>query len=213
MTSTILLVDDHAIVRHGLAALLGATNDLVVVADTGDGSQAIALARQWRPQLILVDLLMPGMDGVATITSLRTANPSSRIAVLTSSEDEHLAFAAIEAGAHSFLLKSMSGAELLQAVRQILRDEVVIHPVVARLVLEAVRRIKQPALNPFADLSARELAVLRTLAGGASNAKLGEMLDISEKTVKSHISSILSKLSLSDRTEAVAFAWRNGLMT
>lgn len=213
MKSTIILIDDHAIVRHGLAALLGATDDMAVVADTGDGAQAVALARQWTPSLILVDLLMPGMDGVTTITALRAACPASRIAVLTSSEDEQLALAAIEAGAHSFLLKSMSGAELLQAIRQVLRDEVVIHPVIARMLMEAVRRIRQPSIDPFADLSTREIDVLRALAAGASNARLGEALGISEKTVKSHVSSILSKLNLSDRTQAVAFAWRNGLIT
>ncbi|MDQ2821020.1 MAG: response regulator transcription factor [Pseudomonadota bacterium] len=212
LKAAILLVDDHAIVRHGLAALFNAADDLLVVAETGDGSQAGELARQWQPQVVLLDLLMPGMDGVATIGAIKAAHPSCRIAVLTSSEDESLAFAAIEAGAHSFLLKSMSGAELLHAVRQIVRDEVVVHPVVARLVLEAMRRIKQPAANPFSELSARELDVLRALAAGASNARLGAALAISEKTVKSHISSILSKLNLSDRTEAVAFAWRNGLM-
>ena len=213
MKATILLIDDHEIVRHGLAGLLGATEDLAVVGDTGDGRHAIELACARAPQLILVDLLMPGIDGVAAIKLLRTASPASRIAVLTSSEDEDLAFAAIEAGAHSFLLKSMSGVELLRAIRQILRDEVVIHPVIARQVMEAVRRIRQPVIDPFAGLSVRELDVLRALAAGASNARMAQMLDITDKTVKSHMSSILSKLALSDRTEAVAYAWRHGLMT
>lgn len=212
MKSTVLLIDDHDVVRHGLSALLSATDDLTVIAESGNGYHAVELAREWSPQLILVDLLMPGMNGVATIELLRTVSPSSKIAVLTSSEEENMAFAAIEAGAHSFLLKSMSGTALLQSIRQILCDEVVIHPVIARQVLDAVRRIKQPVMNPFACLSARELDVLRTLAEGASNARLGKVLDITDKTVKTHISSILSKLDLSDRTEAVAFAWRNGLM-
>lgn len=212
MTNTVLLVDDHAIVRHGMAALLGTTNYLTVVGEAGDGRQAIDIARSLAPQLVIIDLLMPGMDGVTAIRSLRTVSPTSKLAVLTSSEDEELAFSAIEAGAHAFLLKSMSGRDLLEAIRRVLDDEVVIHPSITHGILKMVRRIRQPQVNPFAGLSKRELAVLRALANGASNARLAETLSISVKTVKSHIGSILAKLHLSDRTEAVAFAWRHGLM-
>lgn len=210
--TSVLLVDDHDIVRQGMAALLGTTGHLRIVGEAGDGRQAIALARELAPDLVIIDLLMPGMDGVTAIRSLRTVSPGSALAVLTSSEDEELAFAAIEAGARAFLLKSMSGGEILQAIRRVLDDEVVIHPTITQGILKVVRQIRRPAANPFGVLSERELEVLRALADGASNARLAETLSISVKTVKSHIGSILSKLHLADRTEAVAFAWRHGLM-
>lgn len=212
MKTSVLLVDDHDIVRQGLAALLGTTEDFVVIGQACDGREAIDAARTLAPELIVLDLLMPSVDGVTAIRSLRTVSPASRITVLTSSEEEEMAFSAIELGAHGFLLKSMSGRELLDAFRRIVDDEVVIHPTITQRVLSVVRRIRQPESNPFAGLSERELDVLRALADGASNARLAETLSISVKTVKTHIGSILSKLYLTDRTEAVAYAWRNGLM-
>lgn len=212
MKTTVLLVDDHDIVRQGLAALLGTTEDFVVTGEAGDGRRAIELARELVPDLIVLDLLMPAVDGVTAIRSLRTVSPASKITILTSSEDEDMAFSAIESGAHGFLLKSMSGHELLHAFRRMVDEEVVIHPAITQKVLSVVRRIRQPENNPFAELSERELDVLRALADGASNARLAETLSISVKTVKSHIGNILSKLYLTDRTEAVAYAWRHGLM-
>lgn len=212
MKSSILLVDDHDIVRQGMAAMLGTTGDFAIVGEAADGKAAIAAARELQPDLIMLDLLMPGMDGVSAIRSLRTVSPAGKVVILTSSEDDELAFAAIEAGAHGFLLKSMSGAELLQAIRRIVCDEVVIHPAITQRILKTVRSIRQPEHNPFAPLSERELGILRALADGASNARLADIFSISVKTVKSHVSSILSKLHLADRTEAVAFAWRHGLM-
>jgi NarL family two-component system response regulator LiaR len=212
MKTNVLLVDDHDIVRQGLAALLGTTDDFTIVGEACNGREAIDMARESAPRLVVIDLMMPGMDGVTAIRSLRTVSPSSRLAVLTSSEDDELAFSAIEAGAHAFLLKSTSGKELLQALRRIVLDEIVIDPLITQRLLKVVRRIRQPAFNPFSELSERELDVLRALAHGASNARLADELSISVKTVKSHIGSILSKLHLSDRTEAVAYAWRHGLI-
>lgn len=212
MKTTVLLVDDHDIVRQGLAALLGTTEDFTVIGEAGDGRQAIELGRELMPDMIVLDLVMPGVDGVTAIRALRTVSPASKIAVLTSSEDEDMAFSAIEFGAHGFLLKSMSGSELLHEFRRIVDEEVVIHPVITQKVLSVVRRIRSPENNPFVKLSERELCVLRVLAEGASNARLAETLSISVKTVKSHIGNILSKLYLTDRTEAVAYAWRHGLM-
>lgn len=212
MTSTILFVDDHAIVRHGLSALVGTTADLISVGEADNGQQAIDLARTLQPDLVVMDLLMPGMDGVSALRPLQAASPASRIAILTSSEDNELACAALAAGAHSFLLKSMSGGELLGAIRRVLSGEVVIHPAITRSMLDLIKRTRQASPAPYAVLSQRELDVLRTLARGASNARLAESLSISVKTVKTHVGSILAKLGLSDRTEAVAFAWRHGLM-
>lgn len=212
MNSTILLVDDHGIVRQGMAALLSTTKDLTVVGEAGDGPQAIDIARKLTPDVVMLDLLMPGMNGAAVISAVRAVSPRSKIAVLTSSEDEHLAFAAIEAGAHAFLLKSMAGDDILHAIRRVIDDEAVIHPLITQRILGLVRTMRQPRVDPFAVLSERERDVLRSLAEGASNARLAEMLAISIKTVKTHIGSILAKLELTDRTEAVAFAWRHGLI-
>jgi len=212
MKSTILFVDDHAIVRHGLVALVETTSDLISVGEAEDGRQAIDMARELQPDLVVMDLLMPGMGGATALRPLQTVSPASKVLVLTSSEDSELAFTAVEAGAHAFLLKSMSGREILDAMRQVLQGEIVIHPAITQSIIKAVRQIRQPESSPYTGLSERELDVLRALANGASNARLAELLSISVKTVKSHIGSILAKLNLTDRTEAVAFAWRHGLM-
>ncbi len=213
MKTTVMLVDDHAVVRQGVRSLLVLTEDFEVVGEAGDGAQAIDLARELVPDLVVIDLLMPGMDGVTAIRGIRTVSPRSHVVVLTSSEQDELAFAAIEAGAQSFILKTMLGDELLSTLRKAAQGEAVIHPFVARRILHAVRRIREPRHNPFADLTERELEVLRQLGEGGSNARIATALHISEKTVKSHIGNVLAKLHLADRTEAVAFAWRQGLMT
>jgi DNA-binding NarL/FixJ family response regulator len=212
MKSSVLLVDDHSIVRQGIAALLGAYDNLAIVGEAGNGADAVELARGLQPDLIVLDLLMPNTDSTQLIRTLRTVAPAARLAVLTSCDEDERAFAAIEAGAQAFLLKSMSGSQLLDAFERILADEVVIHPEITQRILTVVRRIRQPEENPFNMLSDRELDVLRALAHGASNARLAEELAISVKTVKTHVGSILAKLQLTDRTEAVAYAWRHGLM-
>jgi two-component system, NarL family, response regulator LiaR len=213
MKTSVLLVDDHAIVRQGLASLLAMTDDFYLVGEAGDGARAIEIARELAPELIVIDLLMPGMDGVTAIRSLKTVSPASQIAVLTSTEDEDLAFSAIEAGAQSFLVKSMSGDSLLDTLRKIAKGEAVIHSSIAHRILRKVRSVSKQEVNPFAALSERELDVLRALAEGASNSRIAKTLCISENTVKSHIGNVLSKLYLTDRTEAVAFAWRQGLLS
>jgi len=210
--STVILVDDHSIVRQGMAALIDTDNRFVVVGQASDGTQAVEVARELMPNMIVLDLLMPNTDGIMLIRTLRTISSASRLVVLTSSEDDQLAFAAIEAGAHAFLLKSMAGDELLDAICRVADEEVVIHPAITQKIVKIVRKIRQPEANPFTSLSDRELVILRSLADGASNARLAETFSISIRTVKSHVGSILSKLHLNDRTEAVAFAWRNGLM-
>ena len=212
MTTSIMRVDDHAVVREGLRSLLELSGDYQVVAETGAGAEAAGLARELRPQVILMDLIMPGQDGVTTIREVRAVSPDSHIAVLTSSEDDELAFSALEAGARSFLLKSMFGDDLLATIGRIARGEAVIHPFIAAKVLKVLRTWPNPVPSPFAVLTERELEVLKELAQGASNARIAEKLFISEKTVKTHISNILGKLQLNDRTKAVAFAWRQGLV-
>ncbi len=212
MSHSVLLVDDHDVVRQGLALLLGSKAKLTIVGEAGNGITGIELARLHQPDLIMLDLMMPDMDGLTAISGILTASPASKVVILTSSEDNETAFSAVEAGAHGFLLKSMCGPELLDAIERILDDEVVVHPTIAQSILRSMKALRSPDKSPFDALSERELAILRVLADGASNARLADIFCISVTTVKSHVSNILSKLQLLDRTEAVAFAWRNGLM-
>lgn len=212
MTVSVLLVDDHEVVRQGLRGLISLTDDFEVVGEAADGLEALKLAEELVPDMIIMDLLMPEMDGVAAIKALKAISPRSQITVLTSSEHDELAFSAIEAGAQSFLLKSMLGDELLNTLKRIAGGEDIIHPFVAKRILHLARSARAPRPNPFAALTERELEVLKALAEGNSNARIAQALHISEKTVKSHLSNVLGKLQLADRTEAVAFAWRQGLL-
>lgn len=204
----VLLVDDHAVVREGLGSLLALTGDFGAILQAGDAEAAVAAVRETVPDLIVVDLLMPHIPGPGAIRMLKLLCPAAHFVVLTSSEDAPLALAAIEAGARSFLLKSMDGDEILAAFRAIAAGSTVIHPTIAAIVNAG----STPAVSPFAALTPREIDVLVELANGASNAKIAHSLDITERTVKAHIGAVFAKLGVADRTEAVAFAWRNGLM-
>lgn len=211
MKPTVLLVDDHAVVREGLASLLSIGNRFDRILQASEGSLAVAMAAQSPVDIIVIDLCMPGMSGTEAIARLREFTPCPRIVVLTSSEDESLALSALKAGAQSYLVKSMSGDEILAALDRIMHGEEVIHPSVSHSILRMTLRNKEMQ-NPFELLTPRELHVLTELANGASNARIALALNITERTVKSHIGNVLSKLHLGDRTEAVAFAWRHGLM-
>lgn len=202
---SVLLVDDHAVVREGLGSLLAMTGEFGAILHAGDAESAIEVVRADVPvpDIVVVDLLMPAIPGPGAIRMLKALCPEAHFAVLTSSQDERLARAALEAGARSFLLKSMDGDEILAAFRAIRAGMAVVHPSVAALAGKP---------NPFAALTPREIDVLVELANGASNARIAHSLDITERTVKAHIGSVFLKLGVADRTEAVAFAWRNGLM-
>jgi DNA-binding NarL/FixJ family response regulator len=212
MAATVMIDDDHAVFRTGLRSLLELSDELEVVAEAENGEKALELTRSLRPDLILMDLVMPGIGGVAAIRAILAERPETHIAVLTSTDDDKLAFDALEAGTRSFLLKSMFGDELLSAMVRAAQGENVIHPTVAVRILKVVRRGFEPVPTPFSALTNRELEVLREPARGGSNVAIAERLYISEKTVKTHISNILGKLELGDRTAAVAFAWREGLL-
>jgi NarL family two-component system response regulator LiaR len=208
---TIMLIDDHAIVREGLASLLSIGGDFGYIVQATDGTHAASLIDALLPDIIVTDLLMPGMTGPDTIRMLTMRSPTSHIVVLTSSEDDVLAFDALKAGARSFLVKSMSGEEILTSLRHIAAGTEIIHPLISSRILKMSLR-GDAGLTPFDLLTPREIDVLTELAQGASNARIALALNITERTVKSHIGNVLSKLNLADRTEAVAFAWRNGLM-
>ena len=209
---TVLVVDDHELVRRGIRGFLESQADISVVGEAASGAEAVQLASERGPDVALVDLVMTGMDGVDTIRALRARSPHTRIVVLTSySEDEHI-FPAIRAGALSYLLKDVGSEELADAVRKASRGEAVLaRTVVGRLVHE-LQGPRSAESSPFRELSDRELQVLELIGSGRRNAEIAAELFISEKTVKSHIGSILDKLHLDDRTQAAVYAWRFGLV-
>jgi two-component system, NarL family, response regulator LiaR len=209
---TVLIVDDHLLVRQGVRAFLETQPDIRVLGDAGSGQEAVQLATELVPDVVLMDLVMPGMDGVEATRLLRRTSPRSQVLVLTSyHQDEHI-FPAIRAGALSYLLKDVSPTELAEAVRKAARGEAVLHPRIAARVVQELHGARTEAFNPFSDLSERELEVLRLIADGMGNGEIAERLVISEKTVKSHVSNILSKLHVADRTQAAVYAWREGVM-
>ena len=209
---TVLIVDDHKVVRQGLRAFMDTQPDISVVGEAENGEEAIQLAAEHVPDVIIVDLVMPGMDGVEVTQQVKQASPRTQVIVLTSyHQDEHI-FPAIRAGALSYLLKDVGPDELAEAVRKAAVGEAVLHPRVAARVVQELHGARQDTPNPFTELSDRELEVLRLIAGGLNNADIAEQLVISEKTVKSHVSNILNKLHLADRTQAAVYAWREGVV-
>ncbi len=209
---TVLLVDDHALVRQGVRAFLETQADIVVVGEADSGEEAVRLASEHAPDVALVDLLMPGMDGVETTRLLAACSPRTRVIVLTSyHEDEHI-FPAIRAGALSYVLKEVGPEQLADAVRKAAAGEAVLHPRVAARVVRELHGARRDEPNVFQELSDRELEVLKLIAEGMNNAEIATRLYVSEKTVKSHVSNILSKLHLADRTQAAVYAWRQGVV-
>ena len=209
---TILLVDDHKVVRQGVRAFLEIQDDLSVVGEADSGKEGVKLAEQFAPDVILMDLIMPGMDGVEATRLVKNVSPRSQIIMLTSHhQDEHI-FPAIRAGALSYLLKDIDPDDLAEAVRKAADGEAVLHPRVAARVVQEINGSRSEEINPFTELSERELEVLKLIADGMSNAAIAERLIVSVKTVKSHVSNILSKLHLADRTQAAVYAWREGVV-
>jgi NarL family two-component system response regulator LiaR len=209
---TIILVDDHAVVRQGLRAFLESHPDLTIVGEAGDGREARQLAEEFAPDVALVDLIMPGQDGVETTRQIRQASPRTQVIIFSSFHgDEHI-FPALRAGALSYLLKEARPAELADAVRKAARGEAILHPKVAARIVRELRGDRETAVNPFTELSDREMEVLRLIADGLPNQEIADKLFIGERTVKSHVSNILSKLHLSDRTQAAVYAWSEGIV-
>lgn len=209
---SVLLVDDHSMVREGVRAFLVTQPGITVVGEAGSGEEAVKLAAQHVPDVILMDLIMPEMDGVEATRRVKQVSPRSRVVVLTSyHEDEHI-FPALKAGAFSYVLKDVSAEELASAVRKAAVGEAVLHPRVAARVIKELQGRREDALNAFTELSERELEVLKLIADGMSNAEMAARLFLSEKTIKGHVSNILSKLHLADRTQAAVYAWREGIV-
>ncbi|HRQ38564.1 MAG TPA: response regulator transcription factor [Chloroflexota bacterium] len=213
---TVLLVDDHQLVRQGVRAFLDTQPDIDVVGEAESGDTAVALVSQFAPDIVLMDLIMPGMDGVEATRRVKQTSPRTQVIVLTSyHQDEHI-FPAIRAGALSYVLKDIGPDELADTVRKAAVGEAVLHPRVAARVVQELHGVYTGAqtgvINPFTELSEREMETLRLIAEGLSNSDIAARLIISEKTVKSHVSNILSKLHLADRTQAAVFAWREGVV-
>ena len=209
---TVLLVDDHEMVRRGVRAFLETQPDITVVAEAGSGDEAVRLAAEHAPDVALMDLIMPGMDGVEATRRLIAQSPRTRVVMLTSYHDDEHVFPAIRAGALSYVLKEVGPEELADAVRKAAAGEAVLHPRVAARVVRELHGARRDEPNAFRELSDRELEVLKLIAEGLSNAEIASRLYVSEKTIKSHVSNILGKLHLADRTQAAVFAWRQGVV-
>ncbi len=206
----VLVVDDHVLVRKGLCALLEAKNDVTAVGEAADGHEAVEQARALEPDVILIDLVMPGKDGITAIEEIKKENPQARILVLTSFTDDEKVFASIKAGALGYLLKDSSPQELIQAIKAVYQGQSSLHPSIA---LKLIQEINQPSDLPLANdpLTDREVCILKLVAQGFSNQEIALQINISERTVSTHVSSILRKLHVANRTQAALYALREGL--
>ncbi|NCC33492.1 MAG: response regulator transcription factor [Chloroflexia bacterium] len=207
----VMLIDDHRVVRQGLRDFLELQEDIEVVGEASGGEEGVQLARELLPDVVLMDLVMPGIDGVETTRRLKAVSPSTRVIVLTSFADDEKVFPAIKAGAISYLLKDISPEELAHAIRAAQRNEAVLHPEVATKLMQEFSS-PRPNEAPVDQLTPREMDVLRLVARGMSNKEIAEALIISEKTTKTHLSNILSKLHLADRTQVAIYALRKRLV-
>ena len=209
---TILLVDDHEVVRQGVRAFFEAHAEFDVVGEADSGAGAVKMVEEFVPDVVLMDLIMPGMDGVEATRLIKNASPRTQIVVLTSyHEDEHI-FPALKAGALSYLLKDVNMDELAEAVRKAALGDAVLHPHVAARVIDEIQGRKEAEFDPHSGLTNREMEILKLIAEGASNTDIAEQLVISLHTVKGHVSNILSKLHLADRTQAAVYAWQKGVV-
>jgi two-component system, NarL family, response regulator LiaR len=206
----VLVVDDHVIVRSGIRALLATEGEIEVVGEARDGQEALEQIRVLQPDVVLLDLLMPRMDGIEVTRRVAIESPSTHILVLTSFAADDKVFPAIKAGALGYLLKDTGPQELVGAIRQVYRGESWLSPAIARRLLQELVGPSDRTLTPD-PLTERELGVLKVVAQGKSNQEIAEALVISEATVRTHVSSILSKLHLASRTQAALYALREGL--
>lgn len=209
---TVLIVDDHQLVREGVRTFLQKQSDITVVGEASSGEEGLRLAADLVPDVVLMDLVMPEMDGVETTRRLKQISPETQVIVLTSFDDDQHIFPAIRAGALSYILKDVGTGELADTVRKASRGEAVMTPRVAARVMQELRQGSRASEHLDSDLSERELEVLRLIAEGCANTEIAERLVISEHTVKRHVSNILSKLHLADRTQAAVYAWREGMV-
>jgi len=207
----VLVVDDHPVVRQGLKAFLDLQDGMEVVGEAADGAEAERLVLELVPDVVLLDLVMPKVDGIGAIHRMRAVSPATRILVLTSFADDEKVFAAVKAGAAGYLLKDVHHAELADGIRTVHRGEALLHPAVAA---KLMREFAHPdrRTSPPDHLTKREMEVLRLLAKGMSNKEIALELGVAEETVKTHVSNVLQKLHLADRTQAALYAVRERLV-
>lgn len=206
----VVLVDDHAIVRQGLRTYLELQPDIEVVGEASDGREAVGVVRDLLPDIVLMDLVMPNSDGVEATRAITGMAPSTRVIVLTSFSEDEKVFASIKAGAQGYLMKDVLPSDLVKAIRTVYKGEAQLDPEIARKLMHEFTNPQPTA--PRHDLTERELEVLRLIAHGKTNKDISEDLVLSEKTVKTHVSNILQKLHLSDRTQAAVYALRQKIV-
>jgi len=208
---SILIVDDHEVVRNGIRAYLETLPKFNVVGEAASGEEAIKMAGELIPDVVLMDLVMPGMDGIETTREVKKISPRTQIVVLTSYHEDEQIFPALKAGAISYVLKDMKMDKLAEAIQSAIHGEVTLHPLVATRVLRNLRGESSDE-SFYAELTDRELEVLKFIANGLSNSQIADQLVISTNTVKGHVSNILSKLHLADRTQVAVYAWQKGIV-
>jgi two-component system, NarL family, response regulator LiaR len=201
---TLMIVDDHEVVRRGLRAFFETLGDFSIVGEAGDALGAAAIAKAKKPDLAMVDLLMPGENGVGACLRIRQASPNTKSLMLTSASSRLPVTEALAAGVCGFVFKDIAASELAASLRRVARGEIVLDP-------RATEALRGGRTDGLSLLSAREIEVMRTIAQGFSNKEIGDALGIAEKTVKSHVGSILNKLDMVDRTQVAVWVWRNGL--
>jgi two-component system, NarL family, response regulator LiaR len=209
---SVVIVDDHSIVRQGIRATIEVDPLLKVIGEASSGEAAVQLVAELVPDVLLLDLVMPGIGGVEATRQIKRVSPHTQVIVLTSYHADEYIFPALKAGVLSYILKDIGIQELITAIHKAARGESILHPRVAARVVQELRGDRKEVPNLFTELSERELEVLRLIADGYANAAIAEKLVISEKTVKVHVSNILSKLHILDRTQAAVFAWQEGLV-
>ncbi|HTO99967.1 MAG TPA: response regulator transcription factor [Anaerolineales bacterium] len=209
---SVMIVDDHEVVRKGIRAYLESTGEFQVVGEVGSGRAALEQIGDLVPDVVLMDLIMPEMDGIKTTREIKKISPRSQVVVLTSFHEDIHIFPALKAGAISYILKDVKMEDLAEALKRAARHEVTFHPLVAERVLRSIRGDDPNDEQLYVELTARELEILKLIANARTNSQIAETLVISEYTVKGYVSNILSKLHLVDRTQAAVYAWQKGLV-
>jgi two-component system response regulator NreC len=212
VATRILIADDHNVLRAGLAALLAAQEGFEVVGEVADGRSAVELARTLEPDLLLLDISMPGLDGIAATREVRRATPAVKVLILTMHEDEALLREAVEAGASGYVVKRAAESELVNAINAAMRGELYVHPAMTRRLFVRGAAQPRPRLGAVEELTRREVEVLRLIAQGFTNAQVAEKLGLSVRTVETHRSNIMGKLAMTTRAELVQYALDHHLL-